>query len=63
MDKNEIKLRNLQQMIVDDAKRRKEKVIALNAKTFEEVKGKEVRIKLSSKALQAMVEDLGEEDE
>lgn len=46
-----------------DAERRKEKVIGIDAATFEEVKGKEVKIKISSKALQAMVEDLGENDE
>lgn len=59
MDKNEIKLRNLQQMIVSDAKRRKEKVIGIDVATFEEIKGKEVKIKISSKALQVMAEDLG----
>lgn len=56
----ERKLRNLQQMIFNDALRRKEKVIAIDAETFEEVKGKEVRIKVSSAALQGIAEDLGE---
>lgn len=59
----ERKLRNLQQMIFNDALRRKEKVIAIDAETFEETKGKEVRIKVSSVALQGIAEDLGENDE
>lgn len=59
----ERKLRNLQQMIFNDALRRKEKVIAIDAETFEEIKGKEVRIKVSSVALQGIAEDLGENDE
>ena len=58
----ERKLRNLQQMIFNDALRRKEKVIAIDAETFEEIKGKEVRIKVSSVALQGMAEDLGENE-
>lgn len=59
----ERKLRNLQQMIFNDALKRKEKVIAIDAETFEEIKGKEVRIKVSSVALQGIAEDLGENDE
>lgn len=58
----ERKLRNLQQMIYNDALKRKEKVIAIDAETFEEIKGKEVRIKVSSVALQGMAEDLGENE-
>lgn len=59
----ERKLRNLQQMIFNDALRRKEKVIAIDAETFEGIKGKEVRIKVSSVALHGIAEDLGENDE
>lgn len=58
MTKTEIKLRNLQQMIISDASKRKEKVIAVDAETFEEIRGKEIRIKISSKALQAMADEL-----
>lgn len=58
----ERKLRNLQQMIYNDALKRKEKVIAIDAETFEEIKGKEVRIKVSSVALQGMAEDLGDNE-
>lgn len=58
----ERKLRNLQQMIYNDALKRKEKVIAIDAETFEEIKGKEVRIKVSSVALQGMAEDLGKNE-
>lgn len=57
---NEIerKLRDLQKLITSDAIRRKEKVIAIDAETFEEIKGKEVRLKVSSIALEAMKNDL-----
>ena len=52
------KLRNLQEFIVNDAYRRKEKVIAIDSETFEEVRGKEVRLKISNAALEAMREEL-----
>lgn len=61
--KTEVKLRNLQQMIISDAEKRKEEVIAIDAETFEEIKGKEIRIKISSKALQAMAEELEVSDD
>ncbi len=54
------KLRNLQEMIVSDAYKRKEKVIAIDSETFEEIKGKEVRLRISNKALEAMKEELSE---
>lgn len=54
------KLRNLQEMIVSDAYKRKEKVIAIDSETFKEIKGKEVRLRISSKALEAMKEELSE---
>lgn len=40
---NEIerKLKNLQELILLDSYRRKEKVIAINSETFKEVRGKE----------------------
>lgn len=55
---NRKKLRNLQELIVNDAYRRKEKVIAIDSETFEEVRGKEVRLKISNAALEAMREEL-----
>lgn len=57
---NEIerKLRDLQKLIISDAIRRKEKVIAIDAETFEEVKGKEIKLRVSSIALEAMKNDL-----
>ena len=54
------KLRNLQEMIVSDAYKRKEKVIAIDSETFEEIIGKEVRLRISNKALEAMKEELSE---
>lgn len=57
-NETEKKLRNLQEIIVSDAYRRREKVIAIDPETFEEVRGVEVRIKISNTALKAMREDL-----
>lgn len=57
-NETEKKLRNLQEIIVNDAYRRKEKVIAIDPETFEEVRGVEVTIKISNTALKAMREDL-----
>lgn len=57
-NETEKKLRNLQEIIVDDAYRRKEKVIAIDLETGKEIKGKEVKIKISNTALEAMRKDL-----
>lgn len=57
-NETEKKLRNIQEIIVNDAYRRKEKVIAIDPETFEEVRGVEVRLKISNTALKAMREDL-----
>lgn len=54
----ERKLRSLQELILSDADRRKEKVIAIDAETFEEIKGKEIKLRISSVALEAMKNDL-----
>lgn len=54
MNDTERKLYNILSLIVDDADKRKEKVIAINSKTFEEVKGKEVKIKISIESLESM---------
>lgn len=62
-NETEKKLRNLQEIIVSDAYRRREKVIAADPETFEEVRGVEVKLKISNTALKAMREDLGENDE
>ena len=50
----ERKLYNILSLIVDDANKRKEKVIAIDSKTFKEVKGKEVTIKISIESLESM---------
>lgn len=57
---NEIerKLRDIQKLIISDADRRKEKVIAIDPETYEEVKGKEIKLRISSVALEAMKNDL-----
>lgn len=57
-NETERKLRNLQELIVSDAYRRKEKVIAISFETGKEIKGKEVKIKISNTALEAMKEEL-----
>lgn len=49
---------NLKKAIVEDAERRKEKVIAVDAKTFKDVKGKEIRLKLTSELLEKMKKDI-----
>ena len=54
----ERKLRDLQKLITSDAIRRKEKVIAIDPETYEEVKGKEIKLRVSSVALEAMKNDL-----
>lgn len=50
----ERKLYNILSLIVDDADKRKEKVIAIDSKTFKEIKGKEVKIKISVESLESM---------
>ena len=57
-NETEKKLRNLQKMIVDDAYRRRDKVIAIDPETFEKVHGVEVKLKISHTALEAMRKDL-----
>ena len=49
---------NLKKAIVADAERRKEKVIAVDAKTFKDVKGKEIRLKLTTELLEKMKKDI-----
>ncbi len=49
---------NLKKAIVADAERRKEKVIAVDAKTFKDVKGKEIRLKLTTELLEEMKKDI-----
>lgn len=56
--KNNNKLRNLQMAILADAKSKKEKVIAVDKKTFEEIKGKEIKIRLTTEILEAMEEEI-----
>lgn len=59
----EKQLYNIQKLIVEDAGRRKEKVIAVDSKTFGDVKGKEVRIRISSMSLESMKRDVKEYEE
>lgn len=54
MNNTERKLYNILSLIVEDAEKRKEKVIAIDSKTFEEIKGKEVKIKISTESLESM---------
>lgn len=52
---------NLKKAIVEDAERRKEKVIAVDAETFKDVKGKEIRLKLTTELLEKMKKDVEDE--
>lgn len=63
MNDTERKLYNILSLIVEDADKRKEKVIAIDSKTFEEVKGKEVKIKLNIASLESMKKDIKELEE
>lgn len=58
MNDIERKFYNILSLIVEDAERRKEKVIAIDSKTFKEVKGKEVKIKISTESLESMKKDI-----
>lgn len=54
MNDKERKLYNILSLIVEDADKRKEKIIAIDSKTFKEIKGKEVKIKISMESLESM---------
>lgn len=56
--KNNKKLRNLQMAILADAENKKEKVIAVNQKTFEEIKGKEIKLRLTIEILEGMKKEI-----
>lgn len=58
MNDIERKFYNILSLIVEDAEKRKEKVIAIDSKTFKEVKGKEVKIKISTESLESMKKDI-----
>ena len=60
MNDTERKLYNILSLIIDDADKRKEKAIAIDSKTFKEVKGKEVKIKISVESLESMKKDIKE---
>lgn len=60
MNNTERKLYNILSLIVDDADKRKEKVIAIDSKTFKEVKGKEIKIRISTESLESMKKDIEE---
>lgn len=57
-EENNKKLRNLQDIITKDATKRREKVIAVDSKTFENIYGKEVKLLLPTEILQEMCEDI-----
>lgn len=59
LEKNQ--LINLKKAIVEDAEKRKEKIIAVDAKTFKDVKGKEIRLKFTSELLEKMKKDIEDE--
>lgn len=48
----------MQDIIARDAVRRREKVIAVDSKTFENIIGKEVRLMLTSEILSEINEDI-----
>ena len=58
MNDIERKFYNILSLIVEDADRRKAKVIAIDSKTFKDVKGKEVKIKISTESLESMKKDI-----
>lgn len=60
MNDIERKLYNILSLIVKDAEKRKEKVIAIDSKSFNEIKGKEVKIKISAESLELMKKDVKE---
>lgn len=60
MNNTERKLYNILSLIVDDAEKRKEKAIAIDSKTFKEIRGKEVKIKISMESLESMKKDVEE---
>lgn len=60
MNNPERKLYNILSLIVEDADKRKEKVIAIDSKTFKEIRGKEVKIKISRESLESMKKDVKE---
>ncbi len=51
-----VMLYNLSKYILNDSKKRKEKVIGIDRETFEDKKGKEIRLRFSSEALEEMEE-------
>lgn len=60
MNDTERKLYNILSLIVDDADKRKEKVIAIDSKTFKEIRGKEIKIKISLESLESMKKNVKE---
>lgn len=60
-DRKEKLFKSLCQMIVSDAKRRKEKVIAIDMETFQEKKGKIVKLKIMSGVIEEMERYLKED--
>ena len=53
---------NLKKAIIKDATNRKEKIIAVDAKTFKDVYGKEVHLKMSTSVLESMKKDVEKQE-
>lgn len=53
---------NLKKAIIKDAANRKEKIIAVDVKTFKDVYGKEVHLKMSTSVLESMKKDVEKQE-
>lgn len=51
-----VRLYNLSKYILNDSKKRKEKVVGIDRDTFEDKKGKEIKLKFTIEALEEMEE-------
>lgn len=51
-----VMLYNLSKYILNDSKKRKEKVVGIDMETFEDKKGKEIKLKFTMEALEEMEE-------
>lgn len=60
MEDTKKKLINLQKLILSDAKTRKEKDICYDSKSFEKIKGKEIKLFLPLSVLEAMEKEVNE---
>ena len=58
VDRKLKQLHNLQKAIIEASEEVKEKVIAVDAESFKDVYGKEVKLRFSNKALESMKKEL-----